>query len=462
VAWRPVTAGCGSRPRGPPGDPHRAGGPLAPGHARDRPRHVHHRRRQRGRVRGPARRRPGRAQLRRGVVTGWPSGSPSGSPCSPTSTPGRAPTGPPSWTSSRPRPGAARAAGRRGPATGGGSRCPHGRSWSRSWGEPGGARPRGAARMRAHAAALPVRTATQALSVGNPAAEKLPKLLISCSIPLAQVRQMIADGHPWFTALAGPEWSFLELPTGHWPMFSVPEELADLLGGLDVAGRGDVVRPDSPLSGSSGGPAGPGPGSPGRWRGRRPASRCGLGDDPGARATAAALPKARRAAAEARSGGDPRWGGVAGGDAGVHVALQGAHAHAGEELGGQQGQRVPGGEGPAGGHPDPERGPGDRRGHGWRSRRATRTGRAGCPRRRPGPSRPPAGPVELGRQADGQQGRARPEQHHQPARGQQPGQRPGAEGAVDILRAPSAVGYAPPPGALGRRDRVGPAWAGSG
>jgi pimeloyl-ACP methyl ester carboxylesterase len=91
------------------------------------------------------------------------------------------------------------------------------------------------ARMRAHAAAQPVRTATQAVSVVNPAAAKLPKLLISCSIPLAQVRQMIAEGHPWFTALGGPEWSFQELPTGHWPMFSVPEELAALLGGLEVA-----------------------------------------------------------------------------------------------------------------------------------------------------------------------------------------------------------------------------------
>jgi hypothetical protein len=92
------------------------------------------------------------------------------------------------------------------------------------------------ARLGAHATPQPLRTATQALTVRNPAYQKLPKLLISCSIPLDLVRKMIADGHPWFTALAGPEWSFLELPTGHWPMFSVPEELADLLGGLDVAG----------------------------------------------------------------------------------------------------------------------------------------------------------------------------------------------------------------------------------
>jgi hypothetical protein len=47
---------------------------------------------------------------------------------------------------------------------------------------------------------------------------------------------MIADGHPWFAELAGPKWSFLELTTGHWPMFSVPDQLAELLNDLpDVA-----------------------------------------------------------------------------------------------------------------------------------------------------------------------------------------------------------------------------------
>jgi pimeloyl-ACP methyl ester carboxylesterase len=84
-------------------------------------------------------------------------------------------------------------------------------------------------RMRARATAQPLRTWTQPLSLKNPAREQLPKLLITCSIPLAQVREMIAGGHPWFAELAGPQWSFLELPTGHWPMFSVPDPLAALL-----------------------------------------------------------------------------------------------------------------------------------------------------------------------------------------------------------------------------------------
>ena len=86
--------------------------------------------------------------------------------------------------------------------------------------------------MRAHATAQPLRTWTQPLSLKNPAREELPKLLITCSLSLDQVRQMIAAGHPWFAALAGPQWSFRELPTGHWPMFSVPEELASLLADL--------------------------------------------------------------------------------------------------------------------------------------------------------------------------------------------------------------------------------------
>jgi hypothetical protein len=46
------------------------------------------------------------------------------------------------------------------------------------------------------------------------------------------VREMIASDDPLvplFRGLAGPNWRFVELPTGHWPMFSRPEDLAELL-----------------------------------------------------------------------------------------------------------------------------------------------------------------------------------------------------------------------------------------
>lgn len=75
----------------------------------------------------------------------------------------------------------------------------------------------------------PFGTYTQPLRLTNPAREALPKLGIFCSFSLAQVREMIADGHPLFGELSGPEWRFVELPTGHWPMFSRPEDLAGLL-----------------------------------------------------------------------------------------------------------------------------------------------------------------------------------------------------------------------------------------
>jgi pimeloyl-ACP methyl ester carboxylesterase len=84
-------------------------------------------------------------------------------------------------------------------------------------------------RMRSRAVAQPLQTWTQPVSLKNTARDDLPKLLITCSFPLAQVQQMIAAEHPWFAELAGPQWSFRELTTGHWPMFSVPDQLADLL-----------------------------------------------------------------------------------------------------------------------------------------------------------------------------------------------------------------------------------------
>jgi pimeloyl-ACP methyl ester carboxylesterase len=95
--------------------------------------------------------------------------------------------------------------------------------------------PQERALMRARAAAQPFGSWTQPLSLRNPAREALPKLLVTCTIPLAQVHELIAGGHPWFAALSGPQWSFLELPTGHWPMFSVPGPLASLLA--DVSAR---------------------------------------------------------------------------------------------------------------------------------------------------------------------------------------------------------------------------------
>jgi pimeloyl-ACP methyl ester carboxylesterase len=83
--------------------------------------------------------------------------------------------------------------------------------------------------LYARAAPQPFGTYTQPLRLTNPAREGLPKLGIVCSFSLDQVQEMIASGQPLFRELDGPEWRFVELPTGHWPMFSRPEDLAKLL-----------------------------------------------------------------------------------------------------------------------------------------------------------------------------------------------------------------------------------------
>ena len=67
----------------------------------------------------------------------------------------------------------------------------------------------------------------------NPAREALPRVGILCSLSLDQVRGMIASGNPSFREMADPNWRFVELPTGHYPMFSRPDDLAAVL--LDLA-----------------------------------------------------------------------------------------------------------------------------------------------------------------------------------------------------------------------------------
>jgi pimeloyl-ACP methyl ester carboxylesterase len=84
-------------------------------------------------------------------------------------------------------------------------------------------------RVRERATDQPFRTYTQPIALKNPARTSLPHVLISCSFSIEQVKELIASGHTWFRELGGPQWSFVEMPTSHWPMFSAPDELAGTL-----------------------------------------------------------------------------------------------------------------------------------------------------------------------------------------------------------------------------------------
>jgi pimeloyl-ACP methyl ester carboxylesterase len=82
--------------------------------------------------------------------------------------------------------------------------------------------------LRARSTAQPLRAATDPVhrTGGGPAATAL----ITCTFPLATVRELIEQGHPLFAGLAGSD--LYELPTGHWPMLSEPARLAGLLDSI--------------------------------------------------------------------------------------------------------------------------------------------------------------------------------------------------------------------------------------
>jgi pimeloyl-ACP methyl ester carboxylesterase len=85
-------------------------------------------------------------------------------------------------------------------------------------------------RIRARAVSHPVASAVSPLKLDS--AAQPPTDLVCTTFAAAVVHQMIEDGHPFFSGLDRRDYRVHELPTGHWAMFSRPDELATLLGSL--------------------------------------------------------------------------------------------------------------------------------------------------------------------------------------------------------------------------------------
>jgi pimeloyl-ACP methyl ester carboxylesterase len=86
--------------------------------------------------------------------------------------------------------------------------------------------------MRERAVGQPYGTLTQPAHLQNPAREAVPKTAIWCSLTVVEVQELVAAYPAVTSTLTAPGWQFVELPTGHWPMFSQPRELAELLASL--------------------------------------------------------------------------------------------------------------------------------------------------------------------------------------------------------------------------------------
>ncbi|MFF5968717.1 alpha/beta fold hydrolase [Streptomyces collinus] len=99
-------------------------------------------------------------------------------------------------------------------------------------------------RLTALAAPQPLGTLLEPLRLTG-AVAAVPVTGVLCArngAGIDQVQRLVDFGDPALAALTEPQVTFFELPTGHWPMLSCPEALADVLLRA-AAGEGHRLRP---------------------------------------------------------------------------------------------------------------------------------------------------------------------------------------------------------------------------
>ncbi|MDQ1056016.1 pimeloyl-ACP methyl ester carboxylesterase [Arthrobacter sp. SORGH_AS 212] len=90
-------------------------------------------------------------------------------------------------------------------------------------------------RFRGRAVPEPGPVLRQRVELTNNARRKVRTTLVCCSIPSAKVLELARAGHPMFAEVANIEHlDVIDLPTGHWPMWSRPRDLAKA---IESAGR---------------------------------------------------------------------------------------------------------------------------------------------------------------------------------------------------------------------------------
>ncbi|MGD7732924.1 alpha/beta fold hydrolase [Propionibacteriaceae bacterium G57] len=85
-------------------------------------------------------------------------------------------------------------------------------------------------RFRQQAVPQPAAVLRQPVELVNDARHGVPTTLVCCSIPGEQVLGLAQAGHPMFAEVAKLEdVEVIDLPTGHWPMWSRPRDLAEVV-----------------------------------------------------------------------------------------------------------------------------------------------------------------------------------------------------------------------------------------
>jgi pimeloyl-ACP methyl ester carboxylesterase len=92
-------------------------------------------------------------------------------------------------------------------------------------------------RFRERAIPAPVHVARDEQQLSDERRYEVPIIVISCEFPTTMLQELIKQGHSYVQELAKVRnVEFVDLPTGHWPQFTRPEELARaILASLDPA-----------------------------------------------------------------------------------------------------------------------------------------------------------------------------------------------------------------------------------
>ena len=84
--------------------------------------------------------------------------------------------------------------------------------------------------FRARAVPQPAGVATDPQLLTNERRYEVPATIITCEFPSEQVKQWIEQGEPFVAELAAmKDVEYVDLPTGHWPQFTKPAELAEAI-----------------------------------------------------------------------------------------------------------------------------------------------------------------------------------------------------------------------------------------
>ena len=86
-------------------------------------------------------------------------------------------------------------------------------------------------RFRARSVPEPGGVLRQPANLAHGTRADVPTTLVCCSIPGAQMLELARNGHPMFAEVAKLDQpDVVDLPTGHWPMWSRPRDLARVIG----------------------------------------------------------------------------------------------------------------------------------------------------------------------------------------------------------------------------------------